>query len=239
MTKSNSLVKVIKILILGFITGLLISMVLRWSGLTSNLENLSGVIFKNSYLILIFSTIISITICIIFYYLGKKKVIKQLENNTEIIEDDLLTLTLTLCNIGVFLVLTIGGIFATSNFLKEINIAQILIALIILISAPVVFVMIQKKIVDFVKSYSPEKRGNVFDLAFNKDWIDSSDEREKFEIYKAGYKSYENTKLALIGAMILLNTFSKESEAALLPFVVLFLVFLISEISYFYEFKKR
>ena len=99
--------------------------------------------------------------------------------------------------------------------------------------------MIQKKIVDFIKSYSPEKRGNVFDLAFNKDWIDSSDEREKFEIYKAGYKSYENTKLALIGAMILLYTFSKESEAALLPFVVLFLVFLISEISYFYEFKKR
>lgn len=195
--------------------------------------------YNNSYFIFIFSAIISILIWLIFYYIGKKKVKNQLDNQTEIIEDDLLSLTLTLCNIRLFLVLTTGGIFVTKDFLNGTNISQILITIIIFISAPVVFVLIQKYIVDFIKSYSPEKRGNVLELAFNKNWIDSSDEREKFEIYKAGYKSYENTKLALIGAMILLYTFSKESEAALLPFVVLFLVFLISEISYFYEFKKR
>lgn len=129
-------------------------------------------------------------------------------------------MTLTLCNIRLFLVLTTGGIFVTKDFLNGTNISQILITIIIFISAPVVFVLIQKYIVDFIKSYSPEKRGNVLELAFNKNWIDSSDEREKFEIYKAGYRSYENTKLALLGDIILLYTFS--NKVSLLPFVLLF-----------------
>lgn len=48
----------------------------------------------------------------------------------------------------------------------------------------------QQKIVNFEKELNPEKHGSVYDIKFNKRWLETCDEAERYVIYKAAYKAY-------------------------------------------------
>lgn len=52
-------------------------------------------------------------------------------------------------------------------------------------------VVVQQKSVDAVKLLYPEKRGSVYSSKFNKEWLQSCDERERSEIYHCGYTGYK------------------------------------------------
>ncbi len=57
-------------------------------------------------------------------------------------------------------------------------------------------VMIQQKCVDAAKKINPEKTASVYDLKFQKKWIDSCDEAEKIMIGKCAFQSYAATNAA-------------------------------------------
>jgi hypothetical protein len=48
----------------------------------------------------------------------------------------------------------------------------------------------QQRIVNFEKEINPEKQGSIYDLNFQKKWIDSCDEAEQLNLYKSAYKSF-------------------------------------------------
>ena len=52
-------------------------------------------------------------------------------------------------------------------------------------------VVVQQKTVDAAKLLYPEKRGSVYSSKFNKEWLQSCDERERAEIYHCGYTGYK------------------------------------------------
>lgn len=58
--------------------------------------------------------------------------------------------------------------------------------------------LFQKRAVDFTKELNPEKKGSIYDQKFKKKWLESCDEAEKFQIYKASYKSYSATNSTCI-----------------------------------------
>ena len=45
-------------------------------------------------------------------------------------------------------------------------------------------------VVRLEQQLNPEKRGNVFDTKFQKQWIASCDEAEKQKVYQAGFRGY-------------------------------------------------
>lgn len=59
-------------------------------------------------------------------------------------------------------------------------------------------VIIQAKAVSLEKEMNPEKKGNILDTKFVKDWIDSCDEAQKMTIYKSAYASYSATSAAFM-----------------------------------------
>lgn len=48
-----------------------------------------------------------------------------------------------------------------------------------------------QNIVNFEKEINPEKKGSVYDVKFQKKWMESCDEAQKMMIYQAGYASYQ------------------------------------------------
>lgn len=95
--------------------------------------------------------------------------------------------------------------------------------------------VLQQKIVDLTKKINPEKRGSVYDMKFQKKWMDSCDESEQRQIGQACYKAYlAATKVCLwlwVALMILHFAFG----TGLLPAVPVLIVFSVLQITYTLE----
>lgn len=64
------------------------------------------------------------------------------------------------------------------------------VIIIIFVIASACNVIMQNKGVNLDKKMNPEKRGNVFDKKFAKEWLASCDEAEKAVIYESAYSAY-------------------------------------------------
>ena len=62
--------------------------------------------------------------------------------------------------------------------------------LILFLASVAVLVVLQQKIVDLERRINPEKRGSVYDMKFQKTWMDSCDEAERAQIGQACYTAY-------------------------------------------------
>ncbi|QNO15438.1 DUF3169 family protein [Alkalicella caledoniensis] len=58
-------------------------------------------------------------------------------------------------------------------------------------------------VVNLVKKREPLKKGDPAEMKFEKEWIDSCDEAEKYMIYQASYKTFTMMKYTLLGALVL------------------------------------
>ena len=67
----------------------------------------------------------------------------------------------------------------------------------------VVQLMIQNLVVNLEKQLNPEKRGSVFDLRFQEEWINSCDEAERLIEYRAGFQAYKIGQYVCIGMWVL------------------------------------
>ncbi|NLD17050.1 MAG: DUF3169 family protein [Tissierellia bacterium] len=128
--------------------------------------------------------------------------------------------------IFIIIIFALGfGKYNSSNYMISLMDSGIMLGT-ILISG-----LLQDKIVEFIKSYNPEKRGDLYTLKFQKDWMESSDEREKVEVYKAAYSSYKVTQIVLIFGVGILGILSMDG-IGIVPALSLGIVLLVSKISY-------
>lgn len=103
------------------------------------------------------------------------------------------------------------------------------------LASVVVIVVLQQKVVDLTRRINPEKRGSVYDLKFQKKWMDSCDESEKRQIGQASYKAYRaaaNTCLWMWVALIVLHY---AFDTGLLPIAAVLVVFGVLQIVYTLE----
>ena len=75
-------------------------------------------------------------------------------------------------------------------FAASIVYGRFLQDLILFLASVVVLIVLQQKIVDLERRLNPEKRGSVYDMKFQKTWMDSCDEAEKAQIGQACYRAY-------------------------------------------------
>lgn len=145
--------------------------------------------------------------------------------------DRLLNIALTLTGINMIISLLCFGI-ATSQGLESFSAKPAWLALLIVLTAVFTCIFCEGKIVKMVKELYPEKRGNVLDFRFGKEWLASCDEAEKYVIYAAAYRSYLALQRAFAFAMALLILCSILFEVGILPFLVVSALWTIQTITY-------
>lgn len=136
-------------------------------------------------------------------------------------------------------VLIISGLFLLASYFFLSSAYVYLQGLSILIvcgqvlAAMALFVFLQQKAVDFSKTLNPEKHGSIYDVRFQKKWMDSCDEAEQAQVYKASFHAMNAISSAYLILWIVLTAASFSFDYGLLPSAIVLLLWVIQQIAYF------
>lgn len=95
--------------------------------------------------------------------------------------------------------------------------------------------VLQQKVVDLTKKINPEKRGSVYDMKFQKKWMDSCDEAERRQIGQAAVRSYQAVTKVCLWLWVALMIFHYAFDTGLLPAVPVLIIFGVLQITYTLE----
>ena len=95
--------------------------------------------------------------------------------------------------------------------------------------------VLQQKVVDLTKRINPEKRGSVYDMQFQKKWMESCDESEQRQIGQACYKAYLLATKVCLWIWVALMVLHFAFGTGLLPAAVVLTVFGVLQITYTLE----
>lgn len=137
------------------------------------------------------------------YYSGKKIVKKGIENDDAYDKANQLLCLAGGC-VGLILpFLMVGMVLAFVN-LFEMKTFMILLQILIMAFFACIQIYLHKKIIDVVKIIAPEKKGDVFDSKFAKDWVSSMDEAELSQMYQSGYCAFRNMNSVYVVVLFIL-----------------------------------
>ncbi|MCD7823629.1 MAG: DUF3169 family protein [Oscillospiraceae bacterium] len=98
--------------------------------------------------------------------------------------------------------------------------------------------ILQQKAVDAVKSTNPEKRGSVYDMKFQKKWLESCDEAEKAMIGQCSYKAYQTTNTTCTVLAVILALAAIIFGTGFLPSLAVCIIWFANTEAYMREAKK-
>ena len=96
--------------------------------------------------------------------------------------------------------------------------------LIIMIEA----IVFQQKCVDTAKQTNPEKKASVYDMRFQKKWLEECDEAEKIMIGRCAFKAYSATNMVCAVLAIVLAVSALVFDIGFLPSLVVCLVWIVN-----------
>ena len=89
-------------------------------------------------------------------------------------------------------------------------------------------VILQQKCVDAAKQTNPEKKASVYDMRFQKKWMEDCDEAEKLMIGKCAYKAYAATNTACAVLAIALAVCALVFDIGFLPSFMVCLIWIVN-----------
>lgn len=89
-------------------------------------------------------------------------------------------------------------------------------------------IVIQQKCVDTVKKINPEKTASVYDMKFQKKWMDSCDEAEKIMIGKCAFEAYKATNTVCAVLAVALAVCALIFGIGFLPSLVVCLIWIVN-----------
>lgn len=107
-----------------------------------------------------------------------------------------------------------------------------------LIGGNLLAVVVQKKMIQNIKVLYPEKRGDVYSLRFQKDWLDSMDEREKLTTYRASYYAYRAVQWMLFAGLVGTAVYGVARDAFGWLFIMM-LLNLVPNVVYIHHVQKQ
>lgn len=171
----------------------------------------------------------------IFYHVGKKKVKVALAQD-EVIDDRLLNVGMLMYCPSQYIAVALLMLYAAGGMADRYDnhtfLMNLAIAIVLLILNALYQGFYMRKMIGFVKSYNPSKYGDVLDIRFVKKWVDSCDEREQLEVYKAGYAAYRAIMMALFIALILVGVLTVTLPLSIYPLLMIIILYLVAVISY-------
>lgn len=225
--------------------GALCSIIVNFSeqSLTDIIDNISDILIKNST-VLMFIGVVPLIIGSVFLVKARSVI----EQNNNLDEDEFekthktLSLALYVPSVLMPWLFVCFGFSVTYNF--GIESPYISMDLIIFILELAWITILQYQIVEQTKKIFPEKRGNVLDSKFQKEWYSSCDEAEKQIIGEAYYISYKTMNMVypiLFAIMIFVCSLYDLSPFIFLMVGVLWLIQILSYLisSYKLEHGKK
>ncbi len=94
-------------------------------------------------------------------------------------------------------------------------------------------ILFQQGCVDTTKQMNPEKKASVYDMKFQKKWMDDCDEAEKVIVGKCAYKAYSATNVVCTALAIVLAVCALIFGIGLLPSLTVCLVWIVNMSVYF------
>lgn len=212
----KSYLRTIAYTLLGAVFGFIISFLLRTFVVGNtvqikiSIENMlsSNIIYLQIALIVLF------VIPTITNFIRGSKLLNSLENISDEEAEELekrgkklLDITLTTNMTFVFLSFTLFGL----SFSNELEARVMIISLILFMLSFISVTIIEFKTIRVIQNSDTRIKGDPSRLSFQKEFLESCDEAEQFQIYKSAYKSYQFTKnisivslvIAILGNMIL------------------------------------
>ena len=107
--------------------------------------------------------------------------------------------------------------------------------LILFLASVAVLVVLQQKIVDLERRINPEKRGSVYDMKFQKTWMDSCDEAERAQIGQACYTAYRMGNKVCVFLWVALLILNFVFDFGLLPIAAVLVVWGLMQTAYALE----
>lgn len=180
-----------------------------------------------------------------FNYFKAKKMVTNWDGiNEDVLDkaDETLGLALApnnimmVCNFFLYSAMTyISGVtipgIGEGGGVKE-GLTSLTVAVVLFVFNMVIITIIQKITVDLTKRINPEKKGNIFDKEFNKEWLASCDEAQKKMIFGAGYKAYQATQYACMVMWIVTLIGILLFDIGILPSLCVFVIWLTLVLSY-------
>jgi len=93
-------------------------------------------------------------------------------------------------------------------------------------------IIIQQKCVDSVKKTHPEKKASVYDVNFQKKWLDSCDEAEIVLIGKCAFKAYRITNTVCLILAVILALCALIFGTGFLPSLVVSVIWIVNQSVY-------
>lgn len=90
------------------------------------------------------------------------------------------------------------------------------------------------KIVNYMKKLNPDRKGNIFSWNYDKECLASCDEREKVQIFHAGYQVYLKSQYLYLGLFVALILLSTILDLGLAPFLLLLIIWCSQTLIYAY-----
>lgn len=180
--------------------------------------NLQNFILRNNYFIQSIILGLCALIILIVFFSSKHK-LKRLEQNDDAFFDQIdhqLGFLLPFISVTMIGGLCLFGITVT-NALNE----STLIGFMIFIINTAFTLIMTVLTIKLTKILYPEKKGNPLDFNFDKEWIKSCDEAEKFVIYKASYRCYQLMNFVYSGVMTLFLLISIVINIGIFPYLLI------------------
>ncbi|KNZ41199.1 DUF3169 family protein [Acetobacterium bakii] len=231
MKKLNITLKFFVIMIISGIFGGILggSLVMGEEVITGFFINLESFILKYNLIIQAVVLGIFALIILIIYFNVKKKLSDIKEDDEEYLDglDRQLNFLLPFISVDMILSFFFFGI-SISNFTEEFNVWPLIIFI-----ANIAFTLVlTTKSIKLTKLLYPEKKGNPLDFNFDKVWIESCDEAEKYVIYKASYKTYQLMNYMYSGAMVVSLLISIIINIGIYPYLVITVLWITQTLIY-------
>ena len=232
--KHNFAVRLLLMMVLGALVGIFASRIhidqfLLWAS-----GGFEDFYFRHAFTIYLILPLVMSLLALLAYFRGKKQIKEDIDLDREFLREDPIkraNLYIQLASVFNFFFFILYMATSFHNP-KDVFVERIFLALVYFIVLGVLLVYLQKKLVDFIDTYRPDLYSDILDFSYSRKRLESADEREQLEIYRAGYKAFEVLMPSLGVCTLLLFMVSITHFVGLTPFFLLLLLLIIGIISF-------
>ena len=232
--KNNFTVRLILLMVLGALTGIFASRIQIDELLLSLNRNLEAFYFNHAFTIYLVLPLALTLLALGAYFRGKKQVTEDLDLDRDLLREG----SIKRANLYIHLASVFNYFFFILYMATSLHkpddafVERIFFALVYFILLSVFLVYFQKRLVDFIHSYRPDLYSDTLSFSYAKKRLESSDEREQLEIYRAGYKAFTILMPSIGVCSLLLFFVSTVHFVGLAPFLLLLVLLSIGLVSF-------